>query len=284
MKKTFIALLAFALLSSGSAVYAQQAFKHLSIGAEVGTAGAGIELALPVITDHLVLKAGYNFPSVSYSFSQNLHAEKFNDYIDEVNDHLAEMGAEERIRTTFQPSRVSTKANANFGAAKLMLELYPSAKSSFHFTAGLYYAMSDDLVTFDNYTDEAYWSSYQSLQSEVNALNSTYGIGEMGDLRFNVLGKTIRASEKDDCAYVAGNVRVAKLRPYLGLGFGRSIPRSRFGFQVDLGVWYHGKPEVESPNEIAYDASAQTLQKDLAIIDKAVVYPQLSFRLTYKLF
>ena len=53
------------LLFAGIAICASaqdnmEAFRHLSVDAEIGLHGIGVELALP-IQKHLVLKAGYNF-------------------------------------------------------------------------------------------------------------------------------------------------------------------------------------------------------------------------------
>ena len=61
MRKLFLTL--FAALTAACSLYAQEnmvAFRHLSIGAEAGLHGFGVEVALP-IQKHFVLKAGYNW-------------------------------------------------------------------------------------------------------------------------------------------------------------------------------------------------------------------------------
>ena len=82
---------------------------------------------------------------------------------------------------------------------------------------------------------------------------------------------------------------IAKLRPYFGLGFGRSMPKGHLGFQLDLGVWYHGSPAIESGQKVAFDPEAADLTAGIPLLEKyslgqAILYPSLSLRLIYKIF
>ena len=93
-----------------------------------------------------------------------------------------------------------------------------------------------------------------------------------------------RRGERADSPVDGLILRVAKLRPYFGIGFGRSVPRKRVGFQFDVGVWYHGTPELSSSYETAYDPDADALFADISLLDRLVLYPQVTLRLTYKIF
>ena len=44
--------------------------------------------------------------------------------------------------------------------------------------------------------------------------------------------------------FVNGGVKVKNFRPYLGLGFGRLIPKNRLGIRFELGAQFQGKPVV----------------------------------------
>jgi hypothetical protein len=44
---------------------------------------------------------------------------------------------------------------------------------------------------------------------------------------------------------VKAALKVNTVKPYLGLGFGRSVPRSRVGFKCELGAIYQGTPQIE---------------------------------------
>jgi hypothetical protein len=75
------------------------------------------------------------------------------------------------------------------------------------------------------------------------------------------------------------------VRPYLGLGFGRAIPKSNFGFGFDLGFYYSGSPKI-TVDRTGLIKSILTDQ-NIADIEKNVknysFLPNLSFSLTYKI-
>ena len=75
------------------------------------------------------------------------------------------------------------------------------------------------------------------------------------------------------------------IRPYLGLGFGRAIPKKRFGFGFDLGVYYTGSPKI-TIDRTGLIKSILTDQ-NIADVEKNVknysFLPNLSFNITYKL-
>ena len=91
-----------------------------------------------------------------------------------------------------------------------------------------------------------------------------------------------------------GNVnayaKVNSFRPYLGIGFGRAVPKNRIGCQFDLGVQFWGKPDVFVPTynkatrtyqdeKIDADNAGNDAGKVLKTISKFSVYPVLNFRL-----
>ena len=81
------------------------------------------------------------------------------------------------------------------------------------------------------------------------------------------------------------------MKPYLGLGWGRSIPKTAVSFQFEFGVWYHGKPKLvideSTPRYNGNNIDADVTKDVDDIMDKVEkipVYPQISFRLTGHLF
>lgn len=294
-KKSFVIVLA--LLACGVSGEAQQAFKSLSLGLEVGTTGAGVELAIPIVTDHIVLVGGFNAPSISHGFTMNIDPDIINDRIDEVNASLSELqqyGINEHVDTRFSEIPLTISPVLNLGSVKAMVELYPSKKSSFHFTVGAYFGLgSVNFVSATVSTGNTFWSEFGSLQDEVNALNEKYsdypGFTPVSindsDLQFNVGKKTYAVHEQSGEGVVDAALEIAKVRPYVGLGFGRSVPNRHFGFQFELGAWYHGKPALTSDSEVTYNSSAYySLIDDISFLDKVVFYPSLTFRFIYKIF
>ena len=90
----------------------------------------------------------------------------------------------------------------------------------------------------------------------------------------------------DNDGSVTGSIEVKKFRPYVGLGFGRSVPYRRIGFAFELGVQFHGTPQVKDKNGSINDLiSASEADDDFSeIVDKLKAYPVLKFRLTGRIF
>lgn len=275
-----------ALICASAALSAQEAFSHLSMGIEVGTTGAGIELAMPVISNHVVLKAGYNFPSLHGSAVEDFEMDFVNSEIAEINAKLSAAGAPERIGTSFHDIKVKVAPVINFSSAKLLLEFYPSKKSSFHITAGAYMGMNDELIGLDVSTGEQFWSEFQALKEEVAALDAKYQCGTVPEPKFNLGNNTFQVKSRKGEGYVNAALQVARLRPYLGIGFGKSVPDGRMGLQLDLGVWSHGVPSLLSDNKVEFDASLESVidQKYVDMLDEFKFYPQVSIRFIYRIF
>ena len=72
MKKLFT--LALAALMACGAAQAQKAFRQVGVSLEAGTTGVGANLSLPVVSNHLILTVGYNFPSFGLNRSLELNS------------------------------------------------------------------------------------------------------------------------------------------------------------------------------------------------------------------
>lgn len=89
----------------------------------------------------------------------------------------------------------------------------------------------------------------------------------------------------DDNGDIKGGVKVKKVRPYLGLGFGRLIPKGRIGFRFELGAQFQGKPKVYAgdidnvlENKQVTDAVDEETKDDIAeVMDWLKVYPVMKF-------
>ena len=84
---------------------------------------------------------------------------------------------------------------------------------------------------------------------------------------------------------VKGDARVKNVRPYVGLGYGRLIPKNRVGFRIEAGCQFMGKIKVYQDghelNAVLNEAGDDDLSK---IIDKWSIYPVLRLTLTGRLF
>lgn len=287
MKKIIITLM---VLTAAVSASAQEAFKHLGAGLEIGTAGAGINVALPVVDNHLTVKIGYNFPNITYTASQSLDISEINASIREMNAELASIGASEQISTTFSDKmNVDVPLRANLGSFKALVEFYPFAKSSFHITAGAFIG-SSDFISADIFTDEKFWSDYKSVTQEIKSLNGKYA-GTDGfdpvdiqEVKATINGETWAVREKDGRGNLNAALAVAKARPYVGLGFGRSVPNHRVTFKFDLGAWIHGTPELASACKVAFDSGAPKFDLGMDVIENVTFWPVMQFGVAVRLF
>lgn len=164
--------------------------------------------------------------------------------------------------------KIDIEGKVNIGDFKLLFDFYPSKKSSFHLTTGAYIGSKK--------------------------IASVYNSGQF--LEKNEWGKAgIQHGNYKITSDASGNinldVKANGFKPYLGLGFGRAVPRKRVGFAMDLGVQFWGKPAIYTNVKDDFgDTSYRKLKnqdngnKDLndAIdnLSKIVVLPVLSFRLS----
>ena len=248
MKKTvFTILAALALLMPGTAA-AQDLFNHLAVNAHVATTGVGVELSTP-ITKFITMRAGVTcMPGFSFN---------------------AEVDGQYYVNNTRRDFTVDLDANLKRTQGSVIFNVYPLAKakvcSSFFLAAGLYFG-GDKLVQIKGHSDE--------IANDLKQLDGTPYI-ELGDYKLPV----------DENGNVKGGLKVQKVRPYLGLGFGRYVPKKRISVTGELGVQFHGhiKPYTSEGEIEAFD---ELTEKDdwKKVMDKLTVYPMLKIVISGRIF
>ena len=248
MKKTvFTILAALALLMPGTAA-AQDLFNHLAVNAHVATTGVGVELSTP-ITKFITMRAGVTcMPGFSFN---------------------AEVDGQYYVNNMPNDFTVDLDANLKRTQGSVIFNVYPLAKakvcSSFFLAAGLYFG-GDKLVKINGHSDE--------IAEKINQFSDN-PYTELGDYKLPV----------DENGNVKGGLKVQKVRPYVGLGFGRYVPKKRISVTGELGVQFHGhiKPytsegEIEAFNELT--------EKDdwKKVMDKLTVYPMLKIVISGRIF
>ena len=266
-----------------------EAFHNVGVGIEAGLMGAGVEVSMPVVTDHLVLVLGYNLPKLSIGTDFDVSSSELrgkirdlNANIDLYNSQVGNIPGYSRIDNLDCPStdiNVDVDAKVNFGAFKAMVEYYPSARSSFHLTAGMFVGQ-DDFISLSGTADAAWWQVYQKALSINKQLPSDMRINDIeNSVKFNIDEQTFQLKENSG-GKVDLSVATKKVKPYFGIGFGRAIPKKRVGFQFELGAWMHGKPTIKSASEVSYDAEADGIDGVSDVMSKVQFWPQMTFRLT----
>lgn len=337
MKKVF-ALFAASLLGLSS-LSAQEAFKHLGASLELGTTGVGVNISYPVITDHLVISVGYNFPSVTIKSGFDLNGQPINNSINAANEAIGrynnmvnnfdnlindysflkdqippgmKMTPIDRI-SNIEQLHADVDAKLNFGNFKVMAEYYPTSKSYFHFTVGFMIG-NGVWMDVDANVEEKAWNTYLKA-IEQNKSIPTLKKGALTEnitppypgfpmpvfpstdiqpvegletaAKVNIYNETYCVKPESN-GHINTKLTIQKIKPYIGLGFGSSVPtKRRFGFQMEIGAYYQSKPTFESDAIVKYDENAFNSKTIDDIVDNLVRirwYPQLTFRFTGRIF
>jgi len=201
-----------------------------SVAVRVSTLGLGLEGSV-LVTPNLALRAGYN----GYTYS---HAENYQD--------------------------IDYDGKLKLSSVPVFADLYPSANSGFHVTAG---------ILFNSNTLTAHGKPSVSAGTQTYTLNGTaYSAADVGSLD--------------------GRVSFSKTSPYLGIGFGKpSGGGSMLQFLFDVGIVFQGKPNLTlsrsggttDPTLSSLINTAVSAQRDKtqSDVNKFQYYPVLSFGLAY---
>lgn len=161
------------------------------------------------------------------------------------------------------PTTLDMTGSMTRTSGELLVNYYPFLRSSFFVTAGAYFGGSK-LVKIDAHSD--------ALKEYVN----------QGGKAGIVIGNQTIPVDKD--GNIAGGLEVSGFRPYLGLGFGRAVPQKRIGVMFELGVQFHGRPDVYTDAGVLGSTSADGDDSFTKIMDKLTVYPVMKIRLCGRLF
>lgn len=263
MKK--LMMVAVILLTSVGSVMAQKEYKrgflnHVGINVGAGTEGISVGLAAPV-TGFFELEAGVNVMP-SFKLSGDLDVDVNTSSLPQVPNvqypHEATIHAEGSFdRTTF-----NVKAN-----------LYPfGGGTKFFIAAGLSIGgekIAEVSGSCDELRDFSQKLPTQELKDQFRQAVSA-----------NLAGYNLQFDENYN---VQGDIRCKKVRPYLGLGFGRLVPKNRLGMRLELGCQFMDKLKVYQNdteidiNKALEDAGDDDLSK---FVKDLKIYPVVKFSFT----
>lgn len=230
MKKTFLAIiLACPLIASAQIKDDKNTFNHLSAGIDLGTTGIGFTVGTTVCP-WITLRAGADFmPRITVG--TNLKIQEPDDWSSIapiIKNHYLPGSAE----SGYFPKQIDLDAKTNIWNAKLLLDLYTGKNSMFHFTVGMYMGSSNavNLKAVDR--------ALQGLEMYNNDVeNGIQGVGKE-----KILVNGYELGIKDGRASLSAQTWAVK--PYIGIGVGRAVPRKRVGVKGELGVMFWGAPEL----------------------------------------
>lgn len=232
-------------------------FSKLSIGAGLSTYGVRLEASTSV-TPFINLRGGFSYLPFSYKNSFTIDADEYRKYID------------------YNPD-LSVKADLNMFHAHVLGDFSFVPNGIFHVTTGLFFGKSKI---------EAYgvMLNPSNARPTVDDLRANGYVGdEIPELEFDN-GYTI---QPDKDGGINSNIQLGKtVKPYFGIGVGRTIPKHKVSVKLDLGVVYQGELDFSSPNMTK--GSFNDLIRNESDFKKyepyTKWYPMLNLQLSYRIF
>lgn len=263
MKK--LMMMAVLLLAGVGSVMAQSDYKrgifnHVGLNVGAGTEGISVGVAAPV-TNFLEVEAGVNIMP-SFKLSGDLDVDVDTRSLPQVSGVNYPPSATIHAEGSFDRTTFNVKAN-----------LYPfGGGSKFFIAAGLSIGgekIAEVTGSCDELRDFSKDLPSQALKDQFRkAVTANLG-------GYNL--------ELDENYNLQGDIRCKNVRPYLGLGFGRLVPKNRIGCRFELGCQFMGKLKVyQNGNEIDINKALEDAGEDdlSKFVKDLKVYPVLKLSFT----
>ncbi len=260
MKKTLLSLAVVLLASLNVSAQSDEVSyglgKRVGVGVGVGTEGIGIDAAVS-LNKYFSARVGVNFiPSIS--FSENVEFDKYVNippYFTGTHEGNVDVDLDLK-RTTFD----------------VKVDFYPFPnKSSFFITGGFSFG-GNEIIALEGQAD----------QKTVDLINkgAEFGI-DLGGYEYLL--------NDDNQGKVRATAEVNNFRPYIGIGFGRLIPKNRIGVRFEAGVQFQGKPKLLDADgkdlmDVADDVDHEVAEDISDILDYMKVYPCIKLSIRGRIF
>lgn len=221
-------------------------FNHLSVGITAGTPGVGFDVAAP-IGNYVQVRAGVSFmPSIKFGTDLDISE------VPSVSGYDI-------------PETVEVEAKVGFTNGKLLFDVYPFKKSTFHITAGAYFGSSTVIKAYNK---------EDGLLMDITRYNNAHPDNMIG----YELGDYLLAP--DDNGNINAEIKTASFKPYIGIGSGRAVPKKRIGLMFEAGVMFWGTPKLYcNGTELTKDDIGGDDGGFMEVLSKIKIYPVINFRI-----
>lgn len=224
-----------------------QYFNHLGAGVGVGTKGITVELATPVFSPWVNMRAGVDImPGIKFNADADFS------YYD------SSLGASKEGTVELEGNLGRTQGHVIFDVNPI-----PGLRS-FHVSVGAYFG-GNKLLKITGHSDE--------LEEYADRTGQT-GSVVIGDYTIPTDGK----------GNVKGGLEIHSFRPYIGIGWGNALPGKLVNFAIDLGVQFEGKPELYTEYGQIDKSLVEDDNTFNKVSRYLKVYPELTFRLNFRAF
>lgn len=250
-------------------------FNHMSLGLNLGTGGIGFEVGT-VCTPYLGIRAGFEaIPSftVSPKGIANIHVNLPADYQNLPEQIKNEYPAQEDME-------FDGKGKVTMKNGKFLVDIFPGKNCMFHFTVGLYAGtrqIGNLIASQVDFGTEPNLEVVERYNSDVN--NPTSQVYGRSPIDVNMADGTPLFYDGNA---VPAEIRVNPVKPYFGIGVGRTVPRKRVGVKGELGVMYWGTPQIY--NGLSNITECEEIHDVTKVSNKLPVYPMLKITIFGRLF
>lgn len=250
------------------------ALGHCSLSGGVGTTGFTVDLGT-MVNSHLGIRGGVDYmPKINYSDDLDL-SHVFEDY------HIDPNNLPNGIDISNVPTTVDVKGTFDSFTGHALVDVYPSSSHGFHITVGAYIASKNKVLYACNKEEGSLKmvSDFNARRGIFAIVPASYGLVTARMGKYDLL--------PDDNGNANAYVTANRVRPYAGIGFGRTVSKSGFSCLFDLGVQFWGTPKVFDGvhgQQLTAEGAQGEDHGVLKIISKVSVYPVLSVRLCGRLF
>ena len=259
-----MAVLSLVFVTSGFAQFERSIFNHVGLNVGAGTEGINVGVAAP-LTNYLELEAGVSLmPSIKANADVDLHS----------NASLNVQGVAVRI----PDATVNTEVDITRTTFNVKAHLYPFGGNSKFFLTGGFSFGNPKIAKLSGHSDEIerFANQYPAYKQEILDLVS------VGLADYNV--------KLDDNFDIHGDIRCNSFRPYLGLGFGRLVPKKRVGVRLELGCQFMGTLKVYQNdekveiNKVLNDTMGDDADDISKFIEDWKYYPVLKLQIVGRIF
>lgn len=240
--------------------YKRGFLNHVGINVGAGTEGISVGLAAPV-TGFFELEAGVNVMP-SFKLSGDLDVDVNTSSLPQIPSVSYPTDATIHAEGSFDRTTFNVKAN-----------LYPfGGGTKFFVAAGLSIGgekIAEVTGSCDKLRDFSQNLPTQELKDQFRQAVSA-----------NLAGYNLQFDENYN---VQGDIRCKKVRPYLGLGFGRLVPKNRLGMRLELGCQFMDKLKVyQNDTEVDIDKALEDAGEDdlSKFVKDLKIYPVVKFSFT----
>lgn len=233
---------------------------HLGVGVGVGTEGISIDAAV-CFSKYLSARVGVNMMP-NFEFKDDIEFSESFTY----NPGIPGVTPQTVNHEGFVTATAGTKRTT----VDVKLDFYPFPEASSFFISGGLSFGGKQVISLTGEADAATKEWIDKGQS--------FGIDLDG---YELL--------IDNDGTVSATAEVKNVRPYLGLGFGRAIPKGRLGLRFEAGVQFQQKPQLLDADGKDLLETVGNLDKNTSntisdVLDYMQVYPCIKLSLRGRIF